>query len=187
MKIGINPGHDTGDHVGAVNPGKKLYEGNLCREIGLLLQSLLEMAGHNVVFIQQDNLCGEPPYCDYHNSVVGVLNSAKTDLNISLHCNAWGGDDEAASGTESYYYSTNEEGMGVAAIIQTELVRLGFDNRGVKHGNHLAFCRDTKATSVLVEIGFIRNSHDAEILINKKKEIAYGIAKAIKEYYGGIL
>lgn len=184
MKIGINPGHDTGGHVGAVNPAKSVDEGHIVLQIGILLQEILKQQGHDIVFIQQDNMQGEAPYYNYKDSVVGFLNEQHTELNISLHCNAWDGADEDAEGTETFYYSTNEKGLAIAANIQTELVRLGFANRGIKHGNHLAFCRETTATSVLVEIGFIRNSHDLNLLLGKQKDIAEGIAKAIRDYGG---
>lgn len=180
MKIGINPGHDTGGHVGAVNPAKGVDEGHIVLQIGILLQEILQQKGHEVVFIQQDNLRGEAPYFNYKDSVVGFLNAQHTDVNISLHCNAWQGADEDAEGTETFYYSTNEKGLALAADIQTELVRLGFANRGVKHGDGQSFVRDTTATSVLVEIGFIRNSHDVNLLLNHQKEIAEAIARAIK-------
>lgn len=183
MKIGLNPGHDRGEHPGAFNPSYMVSEGHVVYAIGVLLQKELEKQGHEVVFVQKDNLCGEEPYFDKPNSVCGILNTAGTDLNISLHCNAWSGPDDGAQGTEVYYYDGNNAGQGLGAMVQNNLVRLGFANRGVKPSRWLGFLNKTDATSILVEIGFIRNPHDINILLNRQQEIAEAIAAAVKDYF----
>lgn len=182
MKIGLNPGHDRGEHPGAFNPSYMVAEGHVVYAIGVLLQKELEKQGHTVVFVQQDNLCGEEPYFDKQSSVCGILNAAGTDLNISLHCNAWSGPDDGAQGTEVYYYNGNSTGQGLASMVQNNLVRLGFANRGIKTGWQ-AFLTRTTATSILVEIGFIRHPHDINILLNRQQEIAEAIAAAVKVYF----
>lgn len=120
---------------------------------------------------------------DKPNSVCGKFNAAKTELNISLHCNAWKGPDDMAQGTETYYYPGNDVGEGLAAMIQNNLVKMGFANRGVKQGGWMGFLTKTDATSVLIEIGYIRHPHDIKILLNRQQEIANAIALAIKEYF----
>lgn len=182
MKIGLNPGHDRGEHTGAYNPGYCVSEGHIVYAIGELLRKELEALGHQVVFVQKDNLCGEAPYYDTADSVCGILNAAGTDLNISLHCNAWSGPDDGAQGTEVYYYNGNSTGQGLASMVQNNLARLGFANRGIKTGWQ-AFLTRTTATSILVEIGFIRHPHDINILLNRQQEIAEAIAAAVKVYF----
>ena len=184
MIIGINPGHDRDKHPGCYNPGYVVYEGHIVYAIGLLLRKELESQGHNVVFVQRDNLCGEEPYNDEPNSVCGILNASKTELNISLHCNAWTGPDDGAQGAETYYWPGNATGEGLAAMVQNNLVRLGLANRGIKEGGWQGFLKRTNATSILVEIGFIRHPHDVSILLNRQDEIAKAIAGAVKVYFG---
>lgn len=183
MKIGLNPGHDRGEHTGAYNPGYCVSEGYIVYAIGELLRKELEALGHQVVFVQKDNLCGEAPYYDTADSVCGILNAADTDLNISLHCNAWEGPDNGAQGAETYYYKGNDDGQGLAAMVQNNLVRIGFVNRGIKESKWLGFLKRTDATSILVEVGFIRHPHDINILLNRQQEIAEAVAAAVKDYF----
>lgn len=186
MKIGLNPGHDTDRHCGAENHNYLVDEGHVVHSIGQMLKALLETAGHEVIFVQKDNLCGEAPYYDKPNSVVGILNAAGTRFNISLHCNAWEGPDDGAKGTETFYWHANTEGKKLAGIINRKLVELGFADRGAKPDQQWGFLKKTDATSVLVEIGFIRNPDDIKLLFNGQNKIAYAIYEAINEFIGGM-
>lgn len=181
MKIGLNAGHDINLDLGAINQTVGIDEAHVVREIALMAKTMLEGFGHEVVFIQDNNLCGEEG--DFQDSVCGKLNSTQTDVNVSLHCNAWGGADNGACGTEVYYWPTSAKGELLAKMLLANIVRVGFAERGIKDGKWLGFIKKTNATSVLVEIGFIRHPHDAGLLQYEKTSIAYAIAEAINNFF----
>ena len=54
-------------------------------------------------------------------------------------------------------------------------------NRGIKQGNFYVL-RRTRATAVLLELGFITNDVDRQILLAKKKEFAQAIYEGVKGY-----
>ena len=55
---------------------------------------------------------------------------------------------------------------------------MGFVDRGVKSANFHVL-RETKASAVLVEIGFIDSSNDNKVFDSKRNEIIKALTKAI--------
>ncbi|MCM3761026.1 N-acetylmuramoyl-L-alanine amidase [Alkalihalobacillus oceani] len=109
-------------------------------------------------------------------------NRKKYDYFISFHRNAY--QPEKAQGVETYtYVNTGTKSKSMAAKIQTELVKVGFTNRGVKAANFHVL-RETKAPAVLMEIGFIDNISDNRLLDAKKQQVITGIARAILAQVG---
>lgn len=80
------------------------------------------------------------------------------DYFISFHRNAY--EPEKAKGVETYtYLNPGTKSKSLAQRIQTSLVALGFVDRGVKEANYHVL-RETKASAVLIEIGFVDNTGD---------------------------
>ncbi|APM39915.1 N-acetylmuramoyl-L-alanine amidase [Clostridium kluyveri] len=99
------------------------------------------------------------------------------DYFISFHRNAF--QPEQAKGVEAYtYLNPGAKSKSLVQTIQTSLVNLGFVDRGVKEANYHVL-RETKASAVLVEMGFIDNTGDNTLFDAKKNEIIKAIAKAI--------
>jgi len=104
------------------------------------------------------------------------------DYFISFHRNAY--EPEKAKGVETYIYlNTGEKSKGLAGGIQGALVALGFVNRGVKVANFHVL-RETKAPSVLIEIGFIDNTGDNNLFKEKRNNIIKVLAKVILDKVG---
>jgi len=104
-------------------------------------------------------------------------NRGTYDYFISFHRNAYL--PEKAKGVETYtYLNPGAKSRGLAERIQTSLVVIGFIDRGVKVANFHVL-RETKASAVLVEIGFIDNSNDNNVFDSKKSEIIKALTKAI--------
>lgn len=109
-------------------------------------------------------------------------NKSNYDYFISFHRNAF--KPEAATGAETYtYLNQNSRSKAMADKIQTAVVNVGFVNRGVKKANFHVL-RETKASAVLIELGFIDNSKDNSLFDTKKKEIIKAISKAILAQLG---
>lgn len=104
------------------------------------------------------------------------------DYFISFHRNAF--QPEQARGVETYtYLNGGAKSKGLAQRIQTSLVALGFTDRGIKEANYHVL-RETKASAVLVEIGFIDNTGDNNLFDSKRNEIIKALTKAILAQVG---
>jgi N-acetylmuramoyl-L-alanine amidase len=71
----------------------------------------------------------------------------------------------------------------LAKSIQSNVKHIFTADRGVKAAN---FCviRETKMPAALVELGFISNSLDAQIIKTKQNQMAEGIAEGIIKFGG---
>lgn len=153
MIIGLDAGHclrgaDTGAH------GCGLKEEVLTRSITNQVSRRLQAAGHKVV------ICN----CETANSLRDSLNyrtrkanSNNVDLYVSIHINATAG----AVGTEVFTYGGKE--LPQARRVLNNLCSLGFRNRGIKDGKHLAVIRNSHAPAMLIECFFIDTPSDVAI------------------------
>lgn len=107
---------------------------------------------------------------------------------VSMHRNAVG--PEVARGVETYLYNgsfaSKETCRSLASHINSELVKVGFPNRGVKEANFHVL-RETKSNAVLTEVGFIDHSQDNALFDAKFEEIATAIAKGCLAQVGKTL
>ena len=110
-------------------------------------------------------------------------NNNNVDLCISIHCNAFS--DSSAQGVEIFYYQGSTRGQQLANSILKEITKakLYTKNRGLKT-NNLHITRETIMPSVLIELGFITNVTDKNLIINNKENFAIAITKGILSYYG---
>ena len=128
--------------------------------------------------------------------LVQDLNKAanKEDVILSFHLNS----SATASGTETLYWITSNNGKRLATLIQARLVKvLGLPNRGIKlrrkpinkedelNQRGWTMFRDTKVPFVLLESFFISNNNDLNIGTNRRIELAKAVVEAVKEYIGG--
>ncbi len=114
---------------------------------------------------------------------VNAANSWPADLFISLHCNI--SEITTASGSEAYVYSVNTPAYTVATRILEGLHnQTGLPNRGVQTTTNLYVLRATSMPAVLVEMGFLSNPTDLELLTTDPQSFARGIYNGLLAYYG---
>ena len=179
MRVFLNPGHDLERDSGAVNPGSRLRECDVAANIGGLVKAYLEAAGCEVQMLQSDNLAGETPGLP---CVVDTANGWSADVFVSLHCNAANG---YARGTETLVYNEDGDAAELAACIQSQVVgSLGTIDRGVKERPMLIVLNSTDMPAVLVEMAFVDNDEDAQILTERADEMARAIARGITDFEG---
>ena len=179
MRVFLNPGHDLERDSGAVNPTSGLRECDVAADIGGLVKGYLEAAGCEVRMLQSDNLAGETPDLP---CVVDTANGWPADVFVSLHCNAANG---YARGTETLVYNEDGEAAELAACIQSQVVgSLGTIDRGVKERPMLIVLNSTDMPAVLVEMAFVDNDEDAQILTERADEMARAIARGITDFEG---
>lgn len=100
---------------------------------------------------------------------------------VSIHCNS--SDNPSAQGLETYCYKFTYRPL--ADAIHSELIADGLytKNRGVKEGN-LHVVRESNMDACLVELGFITNEEDYNLIMNNKDRFAKAIAKGICKFNG---
>lgn len=112
-------------------------------------------------------------------------NEINPDLFISIHINSSDAN-PSASGTETYYTSKEDTRNKIfAGIVQNALVsEFGTRNRGVKT-NTFVVTRLTNAPAILIEIGFLSNASDREMMTSSDFTSRYAgaVYRSILEYY----
>ena len=175
MKVFLNAGHAPGGNPDPGACGFGLRECDVAKNVADLVVGYLTAAGVEVVGnLQSDSL----------EEVVDASNEREADLFISIHCNACNGN---ARGTEVWYYHRSAYGEMLANCIRHQIVDvLGTADRGSKGAkpgvNGLYVLNNTGATAVLVELAFIDNEQDAQLLRDKQDEFARAIARGVTDY-----
>jgi len=185
IKIYIDQGHNpSGFNTGA--EGNGYFEQDLTYEIGRRLYNLLDS---NPEFEPRLSRPRADTILGTNNSTslverVNQANDWNADIFISLHNNA--AENPNASGNEALIYGP---GATVANALATEILEqltltTGLRNRGIVYRPGLYVLKETEMPAVLVEMGFISNPEDAELLANSPYLFAVGIYRGILEYYG---
>lgn len=175
-KVFVNPGHCPGIDSGAVNGHYNITEADIVYDIGTMVTNYLDKAGCEVTMLQSDNLYydGQGP------CVVAAANCCSADVFVSLHCNAF---NTQAQGTECCVYELSSKSEKLARCIQRQIVdSLHTVDRGIKERPGLIVLKHTVMPAVLVEMAFIDNDSDAELLMHKKDEFARAIARGVTDY-----
>ena len=185
IKIYIDQGHNPRDfNTGA--EGNGLYEQDITYEVGRRLYNLLLS---NSEF--EPRLSRPTPDTVLGTSNSGSLtarvneaNSWGADIFISLHNNA--AENPTASGNEVLTYGPSSEVANALAedILEQLTLTTGLRNRGIVYRPGLYVLKKTEMPAVLVEMGFISNPYDAELLSESPYLFSTGIYRGILKYYG---
>ena len=172
-KIFLDYGHG-GNDPGAICDGYLEKDFNL--KIGKRIKYHLER--HNFSVIESREGDTNPSLRERSNKA----NANKVDISVSIHVNAY--TDSNAQGFEIFHYLGSNRGKQLATCVQKSVIsaKLYTKNRGLKT-NSLHMTREVIAPAILVEMGFITNKADRDILINKSEEMAIAITKGILAYY----
>ena len=184
IKIFIDQGHNPmNPNAGAEGNGYR--EQDLMYTIGRALAALLN-ANPNFEARTSRNSPDEILGTSTATSLAARGNAANdwnADAFISLHANA--STITSASGSEAFVYQL---GTPAEELAQNVLIGLsdatGLANRGVFARPTLYVLRKTKMPALLLEIGFITNSSDAQLMAENPNLIARGIYNGILRYYG---
>ena len=185
IKIYIDQGHNpAGFNTGA--EGNGFYEQDITYTVGRLLY---ERFAANPVFEPRLSRPTESSILGTSNNSsltarVAQANAFGADLFISIHTNA--AESPAATGSEALVYSpASTVAREVGERILEQLNRItGLRNRGIVYRPGLYVLRRTAMPAVLVELGFITNPLDAELMAYSPQLFAEGIYRGILQYYG---
>ena len=180
MKILLIAGHG-GKEFGAIGP-TEVPEKNINIAIANYLKEILEKKGAIVVMTRNND-----EYVDLYERV-RIANKKEAEILISIHNNSLpdGKNPYLIHGTSSYYY--HDFSKPLAQCIQNSLLlTTGFPDHGVQNASFV-LTRPTMPVSVLLEIGFMINPFEYEMLLNKnnQKKYAMAIVDGIEKYLKSI-
>lgn len=183
-KIYIDQGHNP------VNPnagaeGNGLREQDLVYRIGLDLADLLRSNGNFEVRLSRpraDTQIGTSNTSSLRARVEDA-NSWGADYFISLHTNA--STIPSASGSEGFAFSEPSAAFSLGEdILRRMSETTGLKNRGMFTRPGLYVLRKTNMPAILLELGFISNARDADLMLNSPGLFATGIYEGILDYLG---
>lgn len=184
MKVFINPGHTSEWEIeqgidndrGACANG--LCENQVAAETGEHLERILKSWGVEVV--------GNLQCYDLYR-IADEANASGADVFVSIHCNSA---TPAALGIETFYCEGSSRGREVAEFVQEQLIdKMRTTDRGVKNDTQTQYdsiyvLRHTDMPAILIELAFISNDEDAELLRNNTEDFARAIASGLMEWAG---
>lgn len=172
----IDAGHG-GDDVGAILD--KRYEKNDTLEVAKLVKKYLKKQNIKVIMTrEQDKAVSLEQRCN-------IANRKKADYFVSIHRNSA----KTGNGIETWCNSSKkEEDINLANSIMEKLQKTTIQkNRGIKYGtingetSDYYILKNTNMPSCLIELGFITDEKDNQLLDEHKKEYATAIADGIIE------
>ncbi len=183
QKIYIDQGHNpVNPNAGAESNGYR--EQDLVYEIGQRLAEILRGDGFSVRLSRPfpDTQLGSSTATSLA-ARVNDANSWGADYFLSLHTNASASPN--AAGSEAYVFQLDTDAATLATSILIELQRVtGLPDRGVMARPTLYVLRRTRMPAVLLELGFITNPYEAELMATQPGLFAYGIANGLLAYLG---
>ena len=183
IKIYIDQGHNpSAPNTGAEGNGYK--EQDITYEVGTRLASLLRQDPNFEVRVSRPTR-----QTQLGTSNTGSLRARVQDANswgadyfISIHANA--SDTPAARGTEVLVYRIPSIASSLAQDVLNGVTEAtGLPDRGVKARPGLYVLRNTNMPAILVELGFISNMTDANLMANNPSLFARGIYKGILDFF----
>lgn len=178
VTVAIDPGHGGSD-PGAVS-ARGLQEKDVALQVSQKLKTHLESQGASVILTRN---------ADYFVTLPQRVVTAQhqgADILVSVHANSH--PDPNISGTETYYYAWGAPAQNSRQLgqeVQNEMIsQSGLRNIGVKHGNFYVI-RAPHIPSILVELGFLTNAQDENLLRQDDflDEQARAIARGIVNYF----
>lgn len=183
--IVIDPGHG-GNDPGAINEAMGLTEKNLTLTISKRLKADLQHAGWHVAMTRDgDYEVGDPVGNDKQElqARCDVANAAGARLFISVHINA--SVSSEPNGVTTYWW--RDDARPFATDVQSALVSgTGIHDDGIIRNNFYVI-HHTMMPGVLVEVAYLSNEHDAQMLSQSGflDRVADDIAQGVATFTGG--
>ena len=183
IKIFIDQGHNPSyPNGGAIGNG--LREQDITYTVGIELAALLNENGNFDTMLSRptpETSLGTSNATSL-SARVNMANDWGANYFISIHTNA--SYIESANGTEGYVYSTAGEAFPFAFDIVNGISETtGIANRGVFIRPTLYVLRKTKMPAALIELGFITNAREAELMNSFPELFARGMYNGILKYF----
>ncbi len=177
--ITVDAGHG-GNEIGAIGClGDK--EKDVVLSIAEFLKDELESRGAKVIMTRTDDITVSL------DERVDIANVNDSMVFLSIHGNALPDtmNPNEHRGVSVYYYNDDAKLLG-ANILYSMFDKLDLPNDKLRQQS-FAVIRNPQALSLLLEVGYLINPYDNELLINYKfqKQCAKAIADGVEEYFKG--
>jgi len=181
--ITLDAGHQSAPNSDTGCQGFGLREEDIVLDICKRAKTLIELNGIKVIMTREGaKVNGDGSSLNASlNTRCQIANSNKTDLFLSVHCDAF---NSQAFGTTVHVFGLNGKAERFAKILSPMMGQI-FYNRGIKVSN-FAVLRLTNMPAVLLETAFLDNKDDNVKLAdaNVRQQIAVNIAKSVCIYFG---
>lgn len=174
MKVCIDAGHG-GKDGGA--QGASVPEKWIALDVANRVAQKLQNSGMSVVMTRDS---------DYYVELAeraNIANQTGADVFVSIHCNSG---PSTAQGTEVWSYPGAAEDKRLAEhILGRMTARTGLHSRGTKEEN-FAVLRLTRCPAALVELGFISNVQEEQLMktFDYQDQASTAIVEGIKQFMG---
>ena len=187
IRIYIDQGHNPTPHHNNGAEGNGLFEQDITYDIGCRLAELLRADGRFEVCLSRptaETVLGE----DVSSSLKARVDGAAAfcaDFFISLHVNAY--TEDTANGIEVLVSEGDDVSYTFGDFLLEGMVEAtALRNRGIKWSADLYVLRYTDMPAVLLEMGFISHTGDAELLADHPEWLAEGIYDGIVAYFSSV-
>ena len=181
----IDPGHGGSDSGAIGYTG--LPEKVVALAVSKRTEALLQAAGAHAIMTRTEDTdvsyAGDTSSGELQARVDVSLEHPEAELFLSVHCNSFTNPD--AHGMETYYYPKTDADEYFATLLNEELAAAGgLYNRGVKYAKFYVL-RHTEIPASLVELGFLSNPHEEDLLANAgyQEKLAQALVRAIERYF----
>ena len=181
----IDPGHGGSDSGAIGYTG--LPEKVVALAVSKRTEALLQAAGAHAIMTRTEDTdvsyAGDTSSGELQARVDVSLEHPEAELFLSVHCNSFTNLD--AHGMETYYYPKTDADEYFATLLNEELAAAGgLYNRGVKYAKFYVL-RHTEIPASLVELGFLSNPHEEDLLANAgyQEKLAQALVRAIERYF----
>jgi len=165
VTVVLDPGH------GGRQPGASgrsgLMEKDVNLDMALRAQNLLREQGAQVIMTRENDtslipVTNRDELRRELATRAGVANSRKADLFIAIHCNSSPQGAPRRIGTETYYCTSRS--IGLARVMQQELVRELKLKDGGTHSCNFVVVKTAVMPAVLVEVAYLNNRYEEGLL-----------------------
>ena len=173
--IVVDAGH--GGHSSGAR-GLNYLEKDLCLKMARELQGALAEHGATVIMTRTgDEYVSLDARCN-------IANRSGAEIFISIHCNSMPRRN-TASGTETYWHSSKQSLRLARALHGRVVSQVGGRDGGIRNRSFQVI-RETSMPSVLLEIAYINNTLDEQLLANGDFHVrlADSLARGVLDYFG---
>lgn len=188
--VAIDAGHggkDTGA-LGKDDSGNiVMQEKDVTLNVSKRVENILKSRGISVIMTRNADVYEGETTMENLQKRCDIANNANAAMFVSIHINSF--TTAEATGTQVCYTSESTGKYGVTSLdlaknILTPLVKAtGLTNRGTVDSPRLVVLKNTQMPAVLLELAFISNPGDRQVLADSSKldKISYAIADGIEK------
>lgn len=171
--IVLDPGHG-GEDRGVCHFPDDLIEKEINLDVALRLKGELEKAGARVLLTRDEDTFVSL------DERAKVANDAQADVFLSLHVNRIPGHPDCF-GAQTFFFPGSEEGKRFAQFLQEELLKIDPENYRSPLAGAYRVLRLTTMPGALVEIGFMTNARDRQLIAGEeyRDQVSVAITRGV--------